>query len=538
MHVVALIGPWICFVGCLVYAHRPLFFSKFTELPGRLTDPSSTIMVIFDHWYQFYSGRATWLELPYFYPQPHTLGYSDTFFLFGSLHALFRVAGFDIFAAYQGFLLLSAFIGFSFAFYFVRRQLGLSTWISTACALTIVFAAPMFSNIRYSQLHAVHFLMPIICCGWAACRALLCGQRGRLVGFSALCGLQLGVLFYNSFYVPWMFVFFCCLFVAIYLCLRPRISAAFVYKKRVAVARGLGTFVVMMGLPLIPFYYTYAPVLAAFGGYNRAQTEGYLPTVFDLFTVTEHTRDFAFSPSLLCLFFLALGTVLFLLRRKSEHEDKLAAVASLLLAVLCYWILMVNINGSNLWFSLVQFVPGSQAIRVPFRANLVLLIPALLASVYLFQIVVDVYTPTRFRRLGYFCLLVVAILASTEQFGKRYKTHSATMLRNMIAQVQIPQHCSHFFLHHLPDQRRRATVYYSRLAQVLAAGTGLPTINGYSSHFPKGGKARLRVDTMPYRRSVKSWVTAHKMEHSSCALDLVTLKLKPFNTKTLDFALK
>ena len=50
---------------------------------GRLT------MLITEHWYHVFQGRASVTDLGIFYPAPNTLGYSDLLLGFGLIHSVF-----------------------------------------------------------------------------------------------------------------------------------------------------------------------------------------------------------------------------------------------------------------------------------------------------------------------------------------------------------------------------------------------------------------------------------------------------------------
>src|SRR5438105_2202138 len=74
--------------------------SRFDLIPGNIGD-AKFLLYICEHWYQVFTGRASWLSPAFFYPQTGTLGFSDSLFLFGLVYSAFRSIGRDSYAAYE-----------------------------------------------------------------------------------------------------------------------------------------------------------------------------------------------------------------------------------------------------------------------------------------------------------------------------------------------------------------------------------------------------------------------------------------------------
>ncbi len=81
---------------------------------------------ILEHWFNVVRSFSLWSEVSYFYPHDKTLGYTDGYFLFGLIHAIFRSVGFDPFLSSELVNVVIKSIGLAAFFAACRRIVGLS----------------------------------------------------------------------------------------------------------------------------------------------------------------------------------------------------------------------------------------------------------------------------------------------------------------------------------------------------------------------------------------------------------------------------
>ena len=86
---------------------------------GRLT------MLIAEHWYNVFKGKASIMDMGMFYPAKNTLAYSDMLLGFGLIHSVLRVVGLDIFRAYKYTIMLVHLTGTVSSYYLLHRKLNL-----------------------------------------------------------------------------------------------------------------------------------------------------------------------------------------------------------------------------------------------------------------------------------------------------------------------------------------------------------------------------------------------------------------------------
>src|SRR5207249_7618551 len=114
--------------------------------------------------------------------------------------------------------------------------------------------------------------------------------------------------------------------------------------------------------------------------------------------------------------------------------------------------------------------------------------------------------------------VLIAVVLFTEQIGAM-PTFDKTSESARLARIPAPPpECRVFFADHRPSLDRPFYAFQTD-AGMIAAITGLPTINGYSSNFPPGW--HFLFHTRPgYSAAVADWVLAHDLLAGLCSLDL------------------
>jgi hypothetical protein len=143
----------------------------------------------------------------------------------------------------------------------------------------------------------------------------------------------------------------------------------------------------------------------------------------------------------------------------------------------------------SLWFRYSSIIPGAAAIRAIGRIVLILLIPAALGLAFLVEFLE--------RREWSVAAWIVALVCLAEQ-GTRTATFDAAANHATIMNIagRIDRNREAFYYH--PCERQMIIIYQLN-AMWASLATGLPTINGYSGHFPRDWDPLLYVDSNPDR---------------------------------------
>ena len=204
------------------------------------------------------------------------------------------------------------------------------------------------------------------------------------------------------------------------------------------------------------------------------------------------------SPLLFMACFLCFGwsEITRLLRTVEKPEFRDRSAGGLAGAVLISWILLVKVKGHSLWWVIFHFVPGAAAIRVVNRYQLVLYVAMCIVVAVGLQRLLE----ARGRSLWVTGGVVVGALFLLGEQANHMQTFDKGSETDRLARVQSPPAaCRVFFADHRPSMDRPFYAFQTDAAMV-ARITGLPTINGYSSNFPKGWDLLFHTSpTLPIR---------------------------------------
>jgi hypothetical protein len=154
-------GLWIpAFFLLLALFLLPVFqLKKFAMMPGDVGDARLNNYFL-ENIYLFLTGASDSLwHLPFFYPFPYVLGFSDNLFGSAPVYALSRFITGHSDTSYQIWFLTGYVANFSAAYYALRR-LGGSIQASTVGALIFAFALPTTAHASHAQLH-YRFCLPL-----------------------------------------------------------------------------------------------------------------------------------------------------------------------------------------------------------------------------------------------------------------------------------------------------------------------------------------------------------------------------------------
>jgi hypothetical protein len=180
-----LLGPWQTLSGL-------------ERIPGNIGD-SRLNNYFLENAYLFFMGMSESLwHLPFFYPAPWVLGFSDNLFGSAPVYAVFRMVGLPSDTAFQMWFYAGYVVNFTAAYWALRR-IGGSQIAAAVGAMIFAFALPTMSHMGHVQLHyragipialllfaqsvAEHGLKPLI---WAVVAVVWQFYAGVYMGFFVL----------------------------------------------------------------------------------------------------------------------------------------------------------------------------------------------------------------------------------------------------------------------------------------------------------------------------------------------------------------
>jgi hypothetical protein len=528
----------------------------FDVVQGDIWD-GSLIMGFVDHWRMVFLGQREWTSLPMFWPEPDTLGYSDTFFLPGVLYSLLCFGGVDQYFAYTITFMLLAFAGCILMYLLLNRFLNVPWLLAAALGVLFVNLSPTQMIDMHFQMTLVWLCPGVVMLGWSA----LSGGRRAWI-WAAACAALLSVMFFTAFYVPWFMTLFVCISVlvwalpalaAIRLRTMPRLAerqagqielnlslnfSTLLGKIRTILShkRALIAFVALFLVGIIPFLIVYLPALRESGGISYRSIKTMLPTALDYVNIEPalylwgglmswlhiHTHDyggelhFGLPPLTMLTFVTAFGFFIYwkLKGRTKSLEVNLALFAGI--CVVACWLLMLKVDNVSAWRIVHYLVPGGKAVRAVFRFNIVLSFFALVAiAVFLKELL------ARKGRVATAAVCVLVPLLLCEQIAARQ------------TQSQISRTESIQFLHSLPQPPADARVFYLKTSshdpvwtQItafrIAQYFNLNTINGFSGFNPRQWKLDDTTSAL-YDMTAITWL-ADRMPDGFYRFDLDSMQ--------------
>ena len=553
------------------FSFRISLLSGLDLLPGDELD-SRLILHLHEHWFQFYSGQTTWKDLGMFYPVANSLGFSDTFFLSGTIHSVFRLAGLDIYQAGLAQLFALSLIGFTGFYHLGRRVFGFAPGIALFLAVMFLASSPANSALKYAHIQTYSiWLTP-----WVVYFALqffrtIDGTLAQNLKWAAIASTAYAATLYNAFYLPWFLAIFA-LFSAGY----ALATSAFAHASRALAHRGkqsktaalrqafapqplhfsrakrLAFASAFFAIAILPFILTYLPILQQSSGHGYNIVSQSLPTPSDLFNSSNDSL--VWGPILYSLidpyrlgthgfglpiasFILTLLAIAYLLTRKSAQHHGIvspALVKALAAGVLLSWLFMLKFGEFSLWRLIYETIPGASAVRVVFRFNIALCLPILLIWGIAFQRIWPSLRPASPlpARLATAALALLAAFLLVEQtmqprnpFDNPWALRAST-IQNRLAQIPTqPDNAKVFFVRPYDQQLYTYDLRSQLDAWAIAQERGLKTLNGYSGILPPrfrliGTEASSRP--VEYDYALRSWIQDNRIQEPVYQLDLNT----------------
>ncbi len=487
-------------LGLELFFWRNIIFTD--NMLGDLGDGRFTALIT-EHWWQFLCGRERFGSIPIFYPNHTALGYSDLHLGFGVFHSLFRLLGMDLYLAFKWSVFALHLLGLVTMFYMLRRTLGVGTvWsmfgtvaFSHCCALSAVSLHP--------QLFAAGML-PLLFIFYAGFVHNF-EQRKKRNLYAYLTLFWFAFLTYTSWYMACFTGIFCLVFIIGYLFLmkgmRPGVSKR-VSKWFSEMGFDILGYIVFFIVLYIPFLSIYIPVIREGSLYTYSGY--YLPDPIDLINVTESNAMFGWLMRLLQMSargrdhevaegFSLIALVMFLIvvvhlfsKRGKREKEMLVIPKTVAVSVLVCLLLMIRWDGEDgsLWAIVYALLPPAKALHAVARFLLWLCFPMSAVTAYwadkmpVFQ--------GKGKGLVISCLILGLMAFSTVRVGGLMTLFTHSDRKAFMDSIsEAPQDMQSFYI--VDSAKTGEDQYVYQLdAWEVAEQTGIPTLNGYSGHYPAG----------------------------------------------------
>ena len=502
---------------------------------GKLT------MLITEHWYHVFRGRARFADLGMFYPAVNTLAYSDMMLGFGLVHSALRFLSMDVFSAYKLTLILVHAVGTFSGFYLLKKVIGTGDMWALFGAMAYSFSDTYSKQMGHPQLIAIS-LVPLVAV--FAVRFFQNLERRKLRNLYALGGIALLVL---ALYTAWYIAFFSALFASVTLIVWLIVAAV----DRVGIKENFGFFLRTVGWDLvgyalfgfvlvIPFLLLELPVMRMSGARSYQEVASFfLPKPYEIIHVSPEnwmlgdwiqrlnldSGPFAsevaegFSVVLLGVF---LGSLLALLTKWRALKTgvlkwRYVTAKALAFAVLVSLALTVKLNddGASLWQLVYSFFPGAKSIRAVGRYLLFLSVPMGLVTAVMGDMAFGRqnrgYGEQVRYRLGIGLLVVLLFMSNVHLSGVRTAWNREDSRAYVNSVVQPPEDCESFYI--VNSNLNWPDVFVQLNACQISDRFGLPTINGYSGVFPEGWSGIDDIDSESYEKSVRDWISKNGIDN-------------------------
>ena len=504
---------------------RDFFLSGGRWITGDMAD-GRLILGLHEHWYRFLKGKEGFFELGFFYPERHVLGYSDTFFLPGLLHAFFRFMGFDPFLSFQFVQIGLCGVGFAGMYYWLHHQRKLGLAPSLFGSFLFIIASPVFLSARNShfQMMAV-WLVPAILillemC-WNECRT---PSRSLLIKFAILSALY-GLLAYSTFYISWFLLLYLTIWILMAVLVGSRRDLLLAVKARWRAWPCLVPGILIIASIGALFLRTYLPVRSEMGGRSLTYVLNLQPPLKDLINHSESNLlwgkingllyaypdnyywEMELGPTVLLIFFSLIVSV-FLWRRGPKwglSPDKM--ILPTILSVVVSLLLIFKINGFTLWMIPYHLVPGAEGIRVPSRMSVLLVLPMAYLCAWTLSSIREIIP----KRLGGLLVFVFASFTLLEQvhLEKTAKIDRRQHLGMLADLPRAPDDAVAFLIHGTyVNDHQKASLHTGAI--LLSQHLNLPTVSGRSGQVPKDWYFH-EPNLERWKQSLMRWANRHEL---------------------------
>lgn len=436
-------------------------------------DPADTrhLNYVLEHDYRWLLGRAPLWSPPFFWPEPNVSAFTELMLGVLPLYAPWRLLGLEPDTAFQLWMITVLTLNFIAAHALFRRALGFEPVPSAAGAFVIAFGSSRMASLNHQHLLPVFFTVLAV---HALVRIFQGAARAWVPIFFAAMVLQL----YACVTLGWLFAFWLLVVLAWSLASNePRAAVLHVVTSRRVPLAVCSVLAVAAVLPLV---LPYRAAAQSAGARTFAEAASMVPQLQSWLYQGPHSLLYGS---------LSEASLFARLPVEGEHRIGVGIVLTLVMFAMLRkqpWLRVLGLSALTIvalatlyrgrispWQGVMAVVPGADGIRAVGRIGMLMLFPAAIALATL---------AARARKLGHavvaFCLL--------EQLQRVPDTYSKGAIRSDVARVAaaVPSSCRAFF--YAPSGQEKYDEKTQLDAMWAALWVGVPTVNGYSSHFPRG----------------------------------------------------
>jgi hypothetical protein len=498
-------------------------FRRISTGPG----DGRAVMFLLEHWLLVFQRRAVWRDPGQYFPEKGTLGYYDTHFLQALLYIPLRLLGIERFLAFQIEQLILTAIGFSGFWILSRRVLRAPLPIAMIGSLLFTAASSLHASTPQAQLFSLYFV-PWLCL--AIIRGFRTASDRPRASFASglLSGAGYALLLYTSFYIGW----FCAIAAAVMLVatalIAPRPSLSLVRERGHVLLPVVLGFAAGFAAGIIPFAYTYLPIVASGRSQELStalQSLGRITDVVNagagnlmwgrlLAMLPHYPADRLLDPNRyrtitpLVLATVLSGAIAGLMARRMApaHERRMLLVLAMTVLVLLF--LPMSIGDHTIWPLVWRWIPGGKAIRFAWRLQIVnAAIAAAAATIILTWL---------FRRSAATALLLGTLLVveqiSSDNWAKLDRRAEVAMLATI---PSPPKECRAFAM---VDDAGIVRVP-NAFALMVAQQVHLPTMNGLEGALYRDARIEV-IDREALLASARGQLERFGWPSGVCVFDL------------------
>ncbi len=528
----------------LVFSVFLSFRSYFLDgaLPGDTGDARGNVVML-DHWYRVLQGKEGVTQLLFFYPIENVLGNSDAFFLQGLFYSVNRFVGIQLVHAAIWATIFYAAIGL-LGFHLLLKNLIESRTLRVLTIACIANSYPIISQTVHPQLLG---LFSISWLGYFCLKLTRDPDSGGK--WIYLIAVYFGVAALSTWYIIVSLFFYLLILIPILLVLIGK--NVFLSKVKFYFSSIWKSLRLMSQLATICYLSLIAILGALFlriYGHNIrngvvsfpfSDVLNYAPRYGDLLNTSRGAfgpwfvffeklnlpvgggeRAMGYTPILFILF-LGLLTGLFL--RQSAYADKLIMLRAFLLTNLTILaIIMTDDQGHTPWFVFHNWVPLLGSARATFRFNIMLTFVLLVSLGYYFDFRSKTTKfPKKKKQYRVAFLLFFAIFVENIRVFPAAWTAS-DYLPEYASEILVDissRDCSSFLL--VPSVMPANPSFLAGDAAAIAVVSGVPTLNGATSVFPKNWDL-FWISSQNYETQLNNWLGLNGISRSSVCTFIVS----------------
>lgn len=522
--------PLLLGVAGMLIAFWPMIGSGFTRMQS---DPGDTrhLNYVLEHVYQWMRSHPGFENVwapAIFYPEPNTGAYTELLLGVAPFYMAWRAVGLAPDSAFQAWMLTMGTLNFVVAWNFLRHPLGVSSLAASAGAFVFAFGSARLNQLNHQHLLPQFFTLIAVHAAVRVFQSHLADRPRQVRLWMTLFFAAFAAQLYSGVYFGWFFGFVLALVAIWGLALPTTRPVALSFLRRHGVALGVATACSIA--VLAPMLSPYLAAGKAVGYRDFSEAVGMVPRAHSWFYMGDlnwlygwwarHApfnrlpahHEHAIGLGLV----LAVVVVVTLWRERHRPFARLLGLGALTLIVL----VTLYRGGVTPWRIVFEIVPGANALRAVSRIGMLMLIPAAVALAWF----VERARTTERRRVRY-ALFGVAAFCLVEQ-GMSPHSYDKQAYRDRVARLAaaIDPSCRSFLF--VPNGSPHGFEETQLDAMWVQLTTGRPTVNGYSSNFPRGWELldhRLRTeeDRGRLQTALAKWVRERRLSADAvCWIEL------------------